>query len=152
LVLFAYGMTIGNAIYPLFVIFAVVGSFGVARWLWQKLAPHLASDKRGSWRAVGLLIAPIPTRSWSPLVAIVLVAFSVILLARARQHTPVGWLYPPSHPPLIDFLASNIRFRSDDSFRGRYLDMSFTIPLETGKIPKGSSLAYALMVSAFDHV
>lgn len=53
---------------------------------------------------------------------------------------------------MAQFLASELRFGSGDAFRGRYLDMSITRPLEEGVFPTGASLAAGLMKSAYDHV
>jgi hypothetical protein len=147
LVLFAYGMSIGNAIYPLFVIFAVAGSLATARWFWRRMDFRFFANQR----VAGPHAVENSAIRRSPIVAVVLVALSVTLLARFTQKAPVGFRYPPSHPPLIDLLSAGIRFRPGDTFRGRYLNMSFTKPLATGKIAEGSSLAYALMVSAFEN-
>jgi hypothetical protein len=149
LVLFAYGMTIGNAIYPLFVIFAVVGSFAAVRWFRRVLDVRLFAGQR-SYGGAGASRSKNALRC-APMVAVVLVALGITLLAGMTQKAPIGFRYPPSHPPLIELLSANIRFRAGDTFRGRYLNMSFTQPLETGKIPNDSSLAYALMVSAVEN-
>jgi hypothetical protein len=150
LVLFAYGMTIGNAIYPLFVIFAVVGSFATARWVRRRLDRRLFAGQL-SYGRPGTRRAEYSPFRCTPIVGVVLAALSVTLLASVAQKSPVGFLYPPSRPPLIEFLSANIRFRPGDTYRGRYLNMSFTKPFETGKIPNDSSLAYALMVSAVEN-
>jgi hypothetical protein len=49
-------------------------------------------------------------------------------------------------------LTANIRFHPGDDFRGRYLGMSKTTPLETGVFPRTTALAVALMKSAYHHV
>jgi hypothetical protein len=151
LVLFAYGMTIGNAIYPLVVIFAVVGALAVTRWFWHRLNFRLFANQFGLCGAASPQGVENSAIRRLLIVTVVLVALSVTLLARLTQRPPLGFRYPPTHPPLIDLLTANIRFRSGDSFRGRYINMSFTKPLETGKIAKDSSLAYALMVSAVEN-
>jgi hypothetical protein len=147
LVFFSYGMTIGSTIYPIFVIFAVVGFLAAARWVFSKTSLAVDRQRMGiaKWRTKLL------AGGWPTIAAIVLGAALFILFARVTQRTPAGWRYPPSRPPLIELLASQVRFRSGDIFRGRYLDMSITMPLEKKSVPNSSPLAYGMMVSAFDH-
>jgi hypothetical protein len=152
LLLFIYGQVIGSAAYPLYVIFAVVGVFAVGRWLWSKLAPYLAQYQGAALRVARLRMAELSPSGWTPVAAIALVMLSLTAVARVKDQAPTGWVYPPSRPPLIEILASSIRFRPGDTFRGRYLDMSITAPLEDGSLPKGSTLVYGLIKVAYEHV
>jgi hypothetical protein len=152
LLLFIYGQVIGSAAYPLYVIYAVAGAFAVGRWAWSGLAPYLVHHQDGTLRVAGLQLAKLSPNGWSPAATIALVMLSFTMVARVADKAPAGWIYPPSRPPLIETLASSIRFAPGDTFHGRYLDMSITAPLEDGTLPKGSTLVYGLMKVALDHV
>jgi hypothetical protein len=152
LLLFVYGQVIGSAAYPLYVIFAVAGAFALGRWIWRGLGPYLLQHRGAAFRFTRLQPARLSPSGWSPVAAIALVMLSFTVLARVKDRAPIGWIYPPSRPALIETLASTIRFRPGDAFHGRYLDMSITAPLEDGTLPKGSTLVYGLMKVALDHV
>ncbi len=147
--IFAYGVALGTAMLPLFVIFAVFGFFGSLRWACE-CAPKISVSAK---KVIGLLPLPFHDerrRRWMPLVTIALVTMCMVSIARHRQVVPSGFSYPPSHPPLIDFLSSEIRFRPGDVFRGRYLDMSIAQALS--HLPQGSSLASGLIQTATERV
>jgi hypothetical protein len=151
LLLFAYGMTLASAMYPLFITFAVVGASGICRLVGQTFNLRIPRPL-AKWSAFDVWWAESLKRRWFQLAATAFATFCFVLHAQSVLLLPSGWRFPPANPPLAQLLAEQLRFRSGDDFRGRYLDMSITRPIEAGVFPQGTPLAAAMMKTAYDHV
>jgi hypothetical protein len=64
---------------------------------------------------------------------------------------PAGYPYPPAADGLAALLKREIRFAQGDTFRGRYVNLLLTQPIDRGKLPPASnSTAMALAMVGLD--
>lgn len=141
---FLWGGVIAGTLYPLLAVFATVLVFRSVR------AAYVFIAHRFSGRAVA---AAIEFMSGKPVISLVAISALAFGLAVAPRHmaAPAGFRFPPLPHPLTDRLTADLRFSPGDQFRGRYADMSITLPLEDGTLPRGDTLSAGLMKTAYDH-
>jgi hypothetical protein len=154
LLYFIYGGVIAGGLYSVLSMFAVVFVVRCMRTVYVAAMNTIRSYPMNSlvsfharWPGAFFI------NRWFAAVLILSIAFGLTVLAsRYKQIGPHHWTYPPLRHPLIDRLDENIRFRSGDQFRGRYVDMSITKPMETGILPASDFLISGLIKTAYDHV